>query len=166
MKCIQCTVSLIMTLYIVTASGCSNDDSSNAPVVANPIPSGHSHDDADKLVWVRSDISVAGFQISLGHHGEHFHTGETIEPAVAITKEGTDVDDAVLRNALISKDDSAVLVDYVPMVFEPKTEDEPAHYAQGGLKIPADAGNVQVRFELKLPGVDEAATFEIDVAFH
>ena len=52
------------------------------------------------------------------------------------------------------------------MVFEPKTEDEPAHYAQGGLKIPADAGNVQVRFELKLPGVDEAATFEIDVAFH
>lgn len=77
-----------------------------------------------------------------------------------------EVDDAVLRNALISKDDSAVLVDYVPMVFEPKTEDEPAHYAQGGLKIPADAGNVQVRFELKLPGVDEAATFEIDVAFH
>jgi hypothetical protein len=128
-------------------------------------PSGHTHTDADKLVWVKKDIDANGFRITLGHHGDHFHFGDTIEPAVMITKDGEIIADAEIQNCLISND-STTVTEKIPLVFETETSDEPAHYAQGNLKIPADQGPVQILFTIKLPGEDASREFQIDVHAH
>jgi len=57
---------------------------------------------------------------------------------VAITRNGEPVSDAKVFNSLMSADGETALADEVPTVFEPTTEEEPAHFAQGLLPIPKD----------------------------
>ena len=128
---------------------------------------GHSHADGhDKLVWGKDGVEVNGYMVSLGHHGDHFHFGDKIAPAVIITKDGKDVEDAEIFNSLVAKEDQAVLVEEVKMVFEPKTDDEPAHYAQGEMTIPKGKGDVMIRFRIKLPGAEADSVHDIDVHAH
>ena len=122
----------------------------------------HTHSEDDILVWVQSDIEDGDFMISLGHHGVHFHGGDEIEPAVTITRDGKDVADAVVFNSLSAEDGQTVLAEEKPTVFEPKTEDEPAHYAQGALLIPKDAKKYVIRFRIKLPGIDAESAYDIE----
>jgi hypothetical protein len=126
----------------------------------------HDHEHADKLVWVKKDVENSGFTISLGQHGDHFHIGDMIEPAATIQKDGQDVADAEVYNSLVSSDGATVLVEEVKTVYEPKTADEPAHYAQGGLKIPEGAQKFLIRFRIKLPGVEQEQTLEIEGSAH
>jgi hypothetical protein len=100
---------------------------------------GYTHGDADKLVWVRSDIEDGEFLISLGHHGEHFHGADEIEPAVSISRGGEDVSKAVVHNSIVVEEGETVLCEEQATVFEPRTDEEPAHYAQGCLTIPKEA---------------------------
>lgn len=122
---------------------------------------GHSHGEEDALVWEGEPKQAAGYEIKLGHHGKHLHAGEEVEPAVAITKDGEDVSDAKVFNALVNTE-GEVVAEEVATVFEPKTEEEPAHYAQGGLAIPKDVSKVVIRFRIELPG-EESATFDVPV---
>jgi hypothetical protein len=108
----------------------------------------HSHGDADKLVWVHSDIEEGEFLISLGHHGEHFHGGDEIEPAVSISRDGEDVSNAIVHNSLVAAEGETVLCEEQATVFEPKTDAEPVHYAQGALTIPKDARTFLIRFRI------------------
>ncbi len=98
----------------------------------------------------------------LGHHGKHLHAGEEVEPAVSIMRDGKPVDDAKVFNALLSADGQTVLAEEVATVYEPTTEEEPAHYEQGALAIPKNVKKVVIRFRIVLAG-EEAKTFDVSV---
>jgi hypothetical protein len=121
----------------------------------------HSHGDDDALVWEGEPKEHAGLVIKLGHHGKHLHAGEEVEPAVSITRNGEPVSDAKVYNALVSADGKE-LAKEVATVYEPTTEEEPAHYAQGALAIPKGATDVVIRFRVVPAGAD-AATFDVPV---
>lgn len=122
---------------------------------------GHSHGDDDALVWEGEPKEHAGLVIKLGHHGKHLHAGEKVEPAVSITRGGEAVADAKVFNALLSADGKE-LAKEVATVYEPATEDEPAHYAQGALAIPRGVSKVVIRFRIVPAGAD-AVEFDVPV---
>lgn len=123
---------------------------------------GHSHGEDDALVWEGEPKMHAGLVIKLGHHGKHLHAGEEVEPAVAITRDGEDVSDAKVFNALVTADGKTVLAEEVPTVYEPETPEEPVHYAQGGLMIPANAEAVAIRFRIIAPDAEEV-TYDVPI---
>ncbi|MFI4875444.1 MAG: hypothetical protein ACIALR_08910 [Blastopirellula sp. JB062] len=123
----------------------------------------HSHGGDDALVWIGEPKKHAGMVIKLGHHGQHLHKGEEVEPAVEITQNGKPVADAKVFNALVTQDGGAVLAKEVGTIYEPATPQEPAHYAQGGLKIPTDAQSVAIRFRIVPPG-GEPVTYETPIS--
>ena len=123
---------------------------------------GHSHGADDALVWEGEPREHAGLEIKLGHHGKQLHAGEEVEPAVSITRGSQPVSDAKVFNSLLSADGATVLAGEVPTVFEPTTEDEPAHYAQGALSIPKGVKEVVIRFRI-VPADGEAATFDVPI---
>lgn len=124
---------------------------------------GHSHGEDDALVWEGEPKEHAGLEIKLGHHGKHLHAGQEVEPAVSITRDGKPVSDAKVFNSLVSEDGTTVLAEEVPTVYEPTTEDEPAHYAQGALAVPKDVKKVVIRFRVVIEGADPE-TFDVPVA--
>lgn len=123
---------------------------------------GHSHGEDDALVWEGEPKEHAGLTIKLGHHGKHLHAGEEVEPAVSITRGEEAVSDAKVFNALFSADGKTELVKEVATVYEPTTEEEPAHYAQGALAIPKSVTGVVIRFRVVPSGAD-AVTFDVPV---
>lgn len=76
----------------------------------------HSHSGDDPLVWEGEPKSHAGLVIKLGHHGQHLHAGEEVEPAVSITRDGEAVSDAKVFNALVSANGKTALAEEVPTV--------------------------------------------------
>lgn len=123
----------------------------------------HSHSGDDALVWEGEPKEYAGMIIKLGHHGQHLHKGEAVEPAVSITKDGKPVTDVKVFNALVTKDGATVLAKEVGTIYEPETSEEPAHYAQGGLKIPTDAKEVAIRFRI-VPSSGEPVTYDVPIS--
>jgi hypothetical protein len=123
---------------------------------------GHSHGEDDALVWEGEPKEHAGLTIKLGHHAKHLHAGEEVEPAVSITRGGEAVSDAKVFNALFSADGKTELIEEVATVYEPTTEEEPAHYAQGTLAIPKGVTDVVIRFRVVPSGAD-AVTFDVPV---
>ena len=123
---------------------------------------GHSHGPDDALVWEGETREHAGLKIQLGHHGKQLHAGEEVEPAVSIVRDGKPVDDAKVFNALVSADGQTVLAKEVATVYEPTTDDEPAHYAQGALAIPSGVSKVILRFRIVPAGADPV-TFDVPV---
>ena len=124
---------------------------------------GHSHTGDDVLVWRRDDIKHEGFDIRLGHHGQHLHAGKPVEPAVSITRDDKPVADAKVFNSLIAADGQTELADEVATVYEPTTKAEPAHYAQGPLKVPPKAESVIIRYRIVLPGDAGEVSYDVQV---
>ncbi|MEO2017976.1 MAG: hypothetical protein ABGZ53_26795 [Fuerstiella sp.] len=116
----------------------------------------------DSLVWEGEPKEHAGLIIKLGHHSKLLHVGEEVEPAVSITRDGEAVSDAKVFNALFSADGKTELAKEVATVYEPTTEEEPAHYAQGALAIPKGVASVVIRFRLVPSGAD-TVTFNVPV---
>lgn len=114
---------------------------------------GHSHAGDDALVWRQEGIEEGDYTITLGHHGTELHAGEPVEPAVMITTDGKDVADAKVFNSLLVGEKT--VAKETPTVYEPKTAEEPAHYAQGELVVPKGADQVTVRYRIVLPGGEE-----------
>ena len=104
-----------------------------------------------------------GYEIWLGYHGNHFHGGDKIEPAIAITKDGQSVDSAQVFTSLVNADDAESAPGEVSTVYEPATDAEIAHYAEGELSIPADAKEVTIRYRLTIPVLPDEITREIPV---
>ena len=52
----------------------------------------------------------------------------------------------------------------VEMVFEPKTEAEPAHFAGAKLEFPAEEKAFLVKFEVAIAGSDKTFTETIEVS--
>jgi hypothetical protein len=113
-------------------------------------------------VW-RKQVDEQGFNIALGHHGQTLHAGHMVEPAVGITRQGQPVADAQVFNALLSADGGTVLAAEAATVYEPPTSLEPAHYAQGALRLPVDSQRVVIRYRIVLPGGGGEKTFDVPV---
>lgn len=122
----------------------------------------HSHAGNDALVWEGEPKKHSGLLIQLGHHGQHLHAGEEVEPAVSIARGGKPVADAKVFNALVSADGETVLAKEVATVYEPATKTEPAHYAQGALAIPAGVAKVILRYRIVIAD-GEPVTFDVPV---
>jgi len=105
------------------------------------------------VTWVEKEIEHAGNTISLGVRAEPKSTS-SLEPVVAITRDGKPVDNAMVFDRLVSADDGQPRGDEVATVYEPAAGSEPALYAQGKLAWP-EAGKCKVRFRIVLPNVDE-----------
>ena len=152
-----------ISVFLIGVIGCGSNATKQDPSAANQ---GHQHAEGDELVWVKKDIEHGGYKITLGHHGKDFHFGDEIEAAAMITKNGKDIGDAVVSNCLLAEGDKKVLVEEKALVFEPETDEEPAHYAQAAMKIPEGAEHFLVQFKIKFPGEETTATFEIEVHAH
>lgn len=122
--------------------------------------------DSLDLHWVKLDEQVGDFRITLGHRGNHFHAGESIEPAAQIRKNDAPVTDAVVNVALLAAEGEQVLVEDVASEGVPATETEPAVFAKTTLAIPADTKKFRIRFRIKLPDIEEEKTLTIDVESH
>lgn len=165
----SCMVVILLAVGGCGGPGDDGDNQSNSVFNENGEDAhghDHAHTGADKLHWSEKGLAVEGFEIVLGHHGNHFHRGDTIEPAVMITQDGNDVGDAKISNCLVSADDGSVVVDKVDLVYEPKTDHEPAHYAQGNLEIPKGDGKLQIQFSIILPGSEKEHVHNIDLDVH
>jgi hypothetical protein len=156
---------MLLVFCLALAIGCndpeSTNDSGSNGVAANADgdrKQGHTHDDA--LVWQRSDIDHQGYVISLGHHGKQLFAGHKAEPAVIITKGGEAVADAKVFVTLLDAAGEDVITVQQATVYEPATAEEPAHYAQASVKIPADATKLTLRYRIEL---SEAGEFSEDV---
>jgi hypothetical protein len=171
------TLPMTVLLLLVTAfvGGCGGssppaDDGTGdqttgeKPAAEQPASeTGHSHEGDDALVWVEEDIEHEGFVLALGHHGKHLHALMNVEPAVSITRDGVAVADAKVFNSLVSADGEEVIREEVPTIYEPETDEEPAHYAQGKRHIPKGSAQFIIRFRIELPGVEDELTRDITI---
>lgn len=153
----RCPLPITALLFLVTGFliGCGQ--------VKEKGEHSHSHDGDDALVWVEEYIKHEGFVLALGHHGRHLHAASSVEPAVSITRDGAAVADAKVFNSLVSADAKEVIRPEAATVYEPKTEDEPAHYAQGKLHLPKGSPRYIIRFRIELPGVESELTRDITI---
>jgi len=148
---------LIVLLGFVSFTGCDGKKSEIETATTQP----HLHDEGDELVWPNKDYKEQGLEIWCGHHGNHFHAGDTIEPAIAIIKDGKPVSDATVTVGIV--DSSAAEFREVPTVYEPETEEEIAHYAQGELKIPANATSCLLRYKILVGGEEISQEVKVSV---
>jgi hypothetical protein len=126
----------------------------------------HDHEIHQRLVWIEKDIEYEGYTISVGYHGNHFHNDDGVEPAVSILRDGKPVSDAKVFNTLLDVDGKTVFDTEIDAVFEPATEKEPAHYAQGNLAIPGGKTKSLIHFRVELPGVEKDFVRELEVTSH
>lgn len=153
---------LLPTILLSLQAGCgSTTQTDNLAEEVAALRDAHVHGDADALHWPKKDVEHSGFEISLGHHGNHWHGGEQIEPAVAIVKGGEDIGDAKMTCQLF--DGENAIESPVDMIFEPKTEAEPAHFAGAQLTFPTEEKKYLVKFEINLPGEEGSFSDTIEV---
>jgi hypothetical protein len=124
---------------------------------------GHSHEGGDELVWAREGMEHNEYILNLGHHGVRVLAGHDLESAVSIQRNGTDVDDAEVFISLLSVEDEQTLAKEVGTIYEPKTDAEPAHYAQGKLPVPEGLERIIIRYRIKFPQPSSEKTFDVPV---
>lgn len=146
-------VLLLPALFAMT--GCNKPTSDGGSDSGTDIASTdveHGHDHGDELTWVREELESQGYLINLGHHGPHADAGHPVELAATVTKDGEAVSDARVFVATVGDDGS--VGDELSMTFEPKTDHEPAHYAQAEVTPAAGAERMTVRYRIELPNAD------------
>ena len=150
----------MLLLTVVLATGCpkpeeSTSDGATADATDGADGDEHSHTHDDTLVWQRKDLEHEGYLISLGHHGTQLFADHDAEPAVMVTKDGEAVADAKVFVMLLDAAGEKEIAAEQATVYEPETPDEPAHYAQAEVKLPADATEVTLRYRIELPAASE-----------
>ena len=122
----------------------------------------HTHEGDDMLVWQREGLEHEGYIISLGHFGKTLFADHDVEPVGMIKKDDTDVTDAKVYVALVGEE-----VTEQATVYESENDDEPAHYAQAELRLPADATEATLRYRIELPDASEfTQDVTVDVEKH
>lgn len=159
---------LATVLAVGLFSGCNRTTDPAASPTASPTEESaqpHTHGDADLLVWeLKEKIEGTDLEIWFGHHGEHFHLGDEIEPAVAIMQGGAAYAEAQVFNAMVDPTDTSKLIGpEMATVYEGETADEIAHYAQGELVIPFQGDEFVIRYRVVLPGQDREITRDVQM---
>ena len=152
-------LALLSISSLALMTGCQGDKDTDEKSAKKD--SDHKHPSDEKLFWPKKDIEYEGYVISLGHHGNHFHKGDELEPAVMVSNEDTEISDASITCQLM--DGEKAIDEPAKMTFEPKTEDKPAHYCEGNLKFPEEEKTYQIHFVVELPNVEDPYEASIDV---
>jgi hypothetical protein len=144
--------------------GCQDDQAATNPVQSGSPPTTDTvpQEEVASLVWVQSEIQEGDFVLALGHRGDDFKSGNTIEPAVTIMMGDVEVTSAVVHNSLLTADGETVLAEEQQSAFAPRTDDEPGHYAKGALMIPEEVKKLLIRFRIKLPDVKTESIYDIE----
>lgn len=147
---------LSLCAVLILIAGCQNSVETTKSENAATEPTSHAHGTGDELVWeAKESLGESGVEIWLGHHGSHFHAGDTIEPSVAIMKDGKAFADAKVFNQLVDpKDANKTITEEIATVYEPETDEEIAHYAQGDLVIPTGSNACLIRFRIEIPEME------------
>ncbi len=111
---------------------------------------GHDHEPDDTLLWDPEHQQLGDCEILLGRHGFVIHAGHDLEAAVAVYCGGQPVGDAEVFATLLASDGTTVVAAEAAGVFEQATEDEPAHYGQAILPVPANQQQVIVQYRIVL----------------
>lgn len=109
----------------------------------------HAHGASNVLMW-HEDIAFEGCAVRLGQHGLVVQSGTELEPAVSIERDGQPVTDAKISVSLLDAEGKKTIAEPQRAVFEPATEEEPAHYAQDFLFVPEEAKKVTIRYRIDL----------------
>ena len=107
------------------------------------------HGASNVLMW-HEDIAFEGCAVRLGQHGLVVQSGTELEPAVSIERDGQPVTDAKISVSLLDAEGKKTIAEPQQAVFEPATEEEPAHYAQDFLFVPEEAKKVTIRYRIDL----------------
>lgn len=157
----------VMALVVGACSSAPDESAPEPPAKTNTNQTeadhGHTHEGGDELIWAMEGLEHAGYILNLGHHGIRVLAGHNVEPAVSIQRDGTDVDDAEIFISLVSVDDNQTLAEEKGTIYEPKTDAEPAHYAQGKLAVPEGLERVIIRYRIKFPQDGSEETFNVPV---
>ncbi len=149
----------VLVFFTAIVAGCGSGENkqpdTQSPGNGGKQSSGHTHEGDDALFWQREGIEHEGYVIKLGHHGLKVYADHDLEPAVSVTRDGEPVTDAKVFNSLVAADRKTVLAAEVATVYEPATDEEEAHFAQGELKVPGDVSRVIIRYRIELPGGSE-----------
>ena len=108
----------------------------------------------DNITWLEEGRHFDSAAIGFGYRGQS-EVGDWIEPAVAVTRGGNPVVDAMVFVQLVSPDGQSALSDEVATVFEPSSSGNRACYAQGKLQWPAEAQSVAVRVRIVMLDTDK-----------
>ena len=108
---------------------------------------GHDHGSPNVLLW-HEEFAFEGYALRLGQHGLVVESGTELEPAVSIERDGQAVSDAKISVSLLDADGEKTLAKAEQAIFEPATEEEPAHYAQDFLFVPKNAKKVTIRYQI------------------
>ncbi|MAG92606.1 MAG: hypothetical protein CMJ48_02470 [Planctomycetaceae bacterium] len=160
------SMTALLGLVVTFAGGCGGSEPPEDTVEQKAEPESrhaHSHEGDDALVWVEEGVEHGSFVLALGHHGKHLHAASFVEPAVSITRDAADVADAQVFNSLVSADGETVIREEEATVYEPETDEEPAHYAQGKLHLPKGSKQYVIRFRIALPDSDDEFTRDITI---
>ncbi len=117
--------------------------------------------DVEPLFWVQSEIEDGEYTLSLGHRGEEFRGGDTIEPVAQISKGNTEISEAAVHSSLLAEDGETVIAEEQETVFKQKSADEPGHYGCGKLQVPKDAEKCVLRFRIQLPESDFESIYDV-----
>ena len=109
----------------------------------------HAHGASNVLTW-HEDVAFEGCAVRLGQHGLVVQSGTELEPAVSIERDGQPVTDAKISVSLLDAEGKKTIAEPQQAVFEPATEEEPAHYAQDFLFVPEEAKKVTIRYRIDL----------------
>ena len=130
------------------AAGCGGNGAPPQPKNSDEHEDSHH---GDELYWQTGNLEHEDVTISLGHHGTHVYTSHTVEPAVMIVRDGDAVGDANVFVTMLSADGEAIGEEQ-STEFEPKTPDEPAHYAKAKFKVPGKTDSITFRYRIEFAG--------------
>lgn len=163
-------LSVISAFLLVPGAGCAGSGEGPAQDEAAQVgsePHGHSHEQSDELFWHREDIQAGDCQIKLGQHGTLAHAGHDFEPAVWIERDGAPVENAQVFVSVYDSKFEKVFTQEAAMVYEPPTDEEPAHYAHAKLLVPAKVKTAGLRYRIVFSdGVEHAYDVQFPVESH
>ena len=148
------TVSTVVFSWLIaTVIGCGPQQTTQPTnTTQNNNEKKHAHTGDDKLFWQSENDEHEGFVLQLGHHGTNVFAAHSVEPAVSIDKDGEPVGAAKVFVAMLDSESGEVIGEEAAMEFEPKTEEEPAHYAMAKFEVPKDVKSIDFRYRVEFSG--------------
>jgi hypothetical protein len=141
---------LLLSSLILSLAGCRSRPAPDPEAAAPPI------------AWSEEAIDFHGTTIKLGFRGGAA-ADRLVEPVVTIMRNGAPVPGAMVFIASMTANSKATqhFFDETPALYEPPTQQTPALYSAGRLRLPKGALSPAVRVRIVLPDAEEELIHEI-----
>ena len=146
-------IAVLFSCLITAFIGCGPQQATQPTnTTPNTTEEKHVHAHDDELFWQSQNDEHEGFVLQLGHHGTNVFAAHPVEPAVSIEKDGKPVGDAKVFVAMLDSESGEVVGEEASLTYEPKTEEEPAHYAMAEFDVPKDIKSIDIRYRVEFSG--------------